>query len=415
MKNECYIVRDLLPLYNEDMVSDETAVFVREHLEKCGECSAEFESMKSDIKLCEETIDTKEQRMQEAAVLTRIERTIRKDKLRSVAVTAFCIIFIGVLGVIFWTDIGHRSIEDYEKKETENVVYGPDWIRKGKKGEEQRYKKIDGEQLTLEEVIRLSEKGDAFSWKDLQKYNFYEILKEDYHRIYEIEDFDRLFELRVSWVMDGYVEYPHVYDATEDMELLEAVLIAKDGLGTQVDLLAGDVKAYIKEHQDNPTFQSFSFSYFPAEVEGTTETLKKFAELVEEGEEILPGSPEEITAVKIDSTEEMNTFVEKMQYELKYTDKTIGENVYAQTGLKVGELAAEPQFLLYISRGNLTHEYHVANVERYGEDLYISIEKSPRKNQNVTLDSCLIGLSIAKDGNETTSVKGVTRVHLSIE
>ena len=66
MKNECYIVRDLLPLYNEDMVSDETAVFVREHLEKCGECSAEFESMKSDIKLCEETIDTKEQRMQEA-------------------------------------------------------------------------------------------------------------------------------------------------------------------------------------------------------------------------------------------------------------------------------------------------------------------------------------------------------------
>ena len=34
MKNECNIVRDILPLYVEDMVSEETAKFVKEHLER---------------------------------------------------------------------------------------------------------------------------------------------------------------------------------------------------------------------------------------------------------------------------------------------------------------------------------------------------------------------------------------------
>ena len=33
MKKECSIVRDVLPLYFENMVSEETAAFVKEHLE----------------------------------------------------------------------------------------------------------------------------------------------------------------------------------------------------------------------------------------------------------------------------------------------------------------------------------------------------------------------------------------------
>ena len=46
MKNECNIVRDILPLYVEDMVSADTSAFVEEHLEKCAECRAELEDMK---------------------------------------------------------------------------------------------------------------------------------------------------------------------------------------------------------------------------------------------------------------------------------------------------------------------------------------------------------------------------------
>ena len=40
MKNECSIVRDLLPLYAEGMLSEDSAAFVKEHLDTCKECRA---------------------------------------------------------------------------------------------------------------------------------------------------------------------------------------------------------------------------------------------------------------------------------------------------------------------------------------------------------------------------------------
>ena len=46
MKNECSIVRDLLPLYVENMVSAETEQFVSDHLKECSDCRSELESLK---------------------------------------------------------------------------------------------------------------------------------------------------------------------------------------------------------------------------------------------------------------------------------------------------------------------------------------------------------------------------------
>lgn len=46
MSKECSIVRDLLPLYVEQMVSADTAEFVKEHLKDCVECREEYERMK---------------------------------------------------------------------------------------------------------------------------------------------------------------------------------------------------------------------------------------------------------------------------------------------------------------------------------------------------------------------------------
>lgn len=46
MKTECSIVRDLLPLYLEDMVSPETAQYVADHLADCEACQGELDSLK---------------------------------------------------------------------------------------------------------------------------------------------------------------------------------------------------------------------------------------------------------------------------------------------------------------------------------------------------------------------------------
>ncbi len=51
MKNECSIIKDLLPLYVEDMVSGETRDFIEEHLSNCPECKAELDSLKEGTPL----------------------------------------------------------------------------------------------------------------------------------------------------------------------------------------------------------------------------------------------------------------------------------------------------------------------------------------------------------------------------
>lgn len=98
MKNECSYVRDVLPLYLENMVSEETAKFVKEHLENCPECAKELEDMKAGKKV--EKIGNETQNHLEAEVLKSmkaIRKRFRKKALRVAAVIAAIIIAIGVL------------------------------------------------------------------------------------------------------------------------------------------------------------------------------------------------------------------------------------------------------------------------------------------------------------------------------
>ena len=102
MKNECCYVRDVLPLYLEDMVSEETSAFVKEHLEKCPECAKEFEDMKAGKKV--EKINNDTQNHLEAEVLKSmkaIRRRFQKKAFRVGAIIAAIIITIGVLIHIF--------------------------------------------------------------------------------------------------------------------------------------------------------------------------------------------------------------------------------------------------------------------------------------------------------------------------
>ena len=58
---KCKIICDLLPLYIDDVCSDETKKLVERHLEICSACRSEYEKMKADISLHEaEDLDEKE-------------------------------------------------------------------------------------------------------------------------------------------------------------------------------------------------------------------------------------------------------------------------------------------------------------------------------------------------------------------
>lgn len=119
MKNECSYVRDVLPLYLENMVSEETGAFVKEHLKTCSECAAEFEAMKTGTNV--DKIGNSMQTNLETEVMKSmkaIRKRFRKKALRIGAIIAAIIIALGVLLHIFpiyrIVDIG---FDDYYSSE----------------------------------------------------------------------------------------------------------------------------------------------------------------------------------------------------------------------------------------------------------------------------------------------------------
>lgn len=80
MKQECSIVRDLLPLYVEDMVSPETAEFVEGHLAACEACQAEVQSLRQPPDVTppaqEECPEAPLRRLQRKLLLKRIQTAL---------------------------------------------------------------------------------------------------------------------------------------------------------------------------------------------------------------------------------------------------------------------------------------------------------------------------------------------------
>ena len=93
MKNECNIVRDLLPLCIEDMASPDSAVFVGKHLEQCADCRREMSRLK-DHSLLEEATPTPE----ESEALITLQRKIKRhNRLLVTATTVVTVVVVSVL------------------------------------------------------------------------------------------------------------------------------------------------------------------------------------------------------------------------------------------------------------------------------------------------------------------------------
>lgn len=75
---KCKIICDLLPLYIDDVCSDETREAVELHLEKCAACRMEYEKMKAELRM-EEAEDLDEKELMEKGKETMTEYV--KEKL----------------------------------------------------------------------------------------------------------------------------------------------------------------------------------------------------------------------------------------------------------------------------------------------------------------------------------------------
>lgn len=88
MRNECNIIRDILPLYVEGIVSEDTAAFIEEHLAACPDCTAELGTMKTPSKFDQICAEEMKLQSNEALPLIAAKKRIKKNKLVAIVVTA---------------------------------------------------------------------------------------------------------------------------------------------------------------------------------------------------------------------------------------------------------------------------------------------------------------------------------------
>lgn len=73
MNRKCNIVKDLIPLYVEDMVSEDTKDFIEEHLEHCTECCSELEQIRKDAEIVPNMDVAPLKKLKEKLLLKRVQ------------------------------------------------------------------------------------------------------------------------------------------------------------------------------------------------------------------------------------------------------------------------------------------------------------------------------------------------------
>lgn len=99
MKNECSIVCDLLPLYAEDMVSEDTAEFVKGHLGNCPTCRAELEKLRKPV----QPVAAQHVPDIDAEPLKRLKKALLMEKVQAILCTAAVLLALMLSGLSFLT------------------------------------------------------------------------------------------------------------------------------------------------------------------------------------------------------------------------------------------------------------------------------------------------------------------------
>lgn len=96
MSTNCFLIKDLLPLYNENLLSEETTIWVEEHLKQCQECRLLQEASSSDLE-----IEPIEDTMDKDLMFKRINRKLSMYQIIFVALSFFIAINSSILSESF--------------------------------------------------------------------------------------------------------------------------------------------------------------------------------------------------------------------------------------------------------------------------------------------------------------------------
>ena len=120
MKNDCSVVKDLIPLYTEGLVSSETKEFIYEHCRSCEKCKELVKAIAdSSVSQEENTLDTKKEK-----IWNEIASKERRKKKVKYIILSFIAIFL-ILSTVFIYSFfirGNTWFTKYDLTYTEQTI-----------------------------------------------------------------------------------------------------------------------------------------------------------------------------------------------------------------------------------------------------------------------------------------------------
>ena len=121
-KNKCELIKDLLPLYADNVCSEESRKLVAEHITECSECRSDLEKMGRQLAVSAE---------KDAKVIKAIKKKIRIEKAVIGIVSAVVLIFALYILSLFLSMDSNMDYERYNLSEnvwTELDENGDLWL-----------------------------------------------------------------------------------------------------------------------------------------------------------------------------------------------------------------------------------------------------------------------------------------------
>ena len=118
MKNDCSVVKDLIPLYAEGLVSEETKEFIYEHCQSCEKCKGLLDTI-ADFSDSKETIDDRKEKM-----WNDIANKERKKKRKRYILLSFGVLTLILVTVYIYSFVikGNTWFAEYDYTYTEQTI-----------------------------------------------------------------------------------------------------------------------------------------------------------------------------------------------------------------------------------------------------------------------------------------------------
>ncbi|WP_276888229.1 zf-HC2 domain-containing protein [Anaerococcus lactolyticus] len=122
MKYECDIVKDLMPLYIDDVLSENSKIFVKDHIDSCESCRKYYEKLSSEVKIPSSKYARKADLKPLEYLKASLSRKIIKRVLAVVLVIGF---FVGsfIFATRYKIPVDSSKVNFYEKDDYLMIKY----------------------------------------------------------------------------------------------------------------------------------------------------------------------------------------------------------------------------------------------------------------------------------------------------